>query len=217
MELSVNSFITLDGVMQAPGGPQEDPSNGFERGGWLVPHSYDNWGGVVDGWFRRADAILLGRNTFEMMRTYWSKVDQRDNIVATALNAGQKYIVSTTLSDNDAAWGPTTVLRDDVVERVRRLKEQPGGELQVHGSWLLVQTLHNAGLVDIYRLLQFPVVVGGGKRLFADGATSAMYEVAESESKVLRGGAVSLTLRQADFGTIGIGEYAVREGKETIA
>jgi dihydrofolate reductase len=217
MELSVNTFITLDGVMQAPGGPHEDPSNGFERGGWLVPHSSDNWGSVVDGWFRRADALLLGRNTFEMMRTYWSQVDQSDSVVATALNAGQKYVVSTTLSDNDAAWGPTTVLRDDVVEQVRRLKEQPGGELQVHGSWLLVQTLHNAGLVDIYRLLQFPVVVGGGKRLFADGATPAKYEVAESESKVLRGGAVSLTLRQADFGTIGIGEYAVREGKETIA
>jgi dihydrofolate reductase len=182
-----------------------------------VPHSYDNWGSVVDGWFRRADAILLGRNTFEMMRTYWSQVDQSGNIVATALNAGQKYVVSTTLSDNDAAWGPTTVLRDDVVARVRRLKEQPGGELQVHGSWQLVQTLHNVGLVDIYRLLQFPVVVGGGKRLFADGATSATYEVAESESKVLPGGAVSLTLRQANFGTIGVGEYAVREGKETIA
>jgi dihydrofolate reductase len=217
MELSVNTFITLDGVMQAPGGPQEDASNGFERGGWLVPHSFENWGSVVDGWFRKADALLLGRNTFEMMRTYWSQVDQSDNVVATALNAGQKYVVSTTLSDNDAAWGPTTVLRDDVVERVRRLKEQPGGELQVHGSWQLVQTLHKAGLVDIYRLLQFPVVVGGGKRLFADGATPATYEVAESESQVLRGGAVSLTLRQADFGTIGIGEYAVREGKETIA
>jgi dihydrofolate reductase len=217
MELSVHTFVTLDGVMQGPGGPQEDPSNGFEHGGWLVLHSYENWGSIVDGWFRRADAILLGRNTFEMMRTYWSQVAQRDNIVATALNSGQKYVVSTTLSDDAVEWGPTTVLRDNVVEQVRRLKDQPGDELQVHGSWQLVRTLHDAGLVDIYRLLQFPVVVGSGKRLFADGAMPATYEVAESESEVLRGGAVSLTLRQAEFGTIGTGEYVVREGKEAVA
>src|SRR5882762_3568175 len=217
MELSVHTFVSLDGVMQGPGGPQEDPSNGFERGGWLVPYSPDAWGKVVDGWFRRADAILLGRSTFQMMRTYWSQVTDPDSIVATALNTWRKYVVSTTLSDEDAAWGPTSVLRDNVVEQVRQLKEEPGRELQVHGSWQLVQTLHDAGLVDTYRLLQFPVVVGEGKRLFADGAgktTPAMYDVAESESEVLRGGAVSLTLRQAVFGTIGTGEYAVYDGKE---
>jgi dihydrofolate reductase len=217
MELSVHVFVSLDGVMQGPGGPQEDPSNGFKRGGWLVPYSDADWGSVVDGWFRRADAILLGRNTFEMMRTYWSQVTEPDNIAAIALNTWQKYVVSTTLSDEDAAWGPTTVLRDDVVEQVRRLKEQPGRELQVHGSWQLVRTLHDAGLVDTYRLLQFPVVVGDGKRLFADGATPTTFEVIESESAVLSGGAVSLTLRQAAFGTIGTGEYVIREGKETIA
>jgi dihydrofolate reductase len=217
MELSVHTFVSLDGVMQGPGGPQEDPSNGFERGGWLVPHSADAWGKVVDGWFRRADAILLGRSTFQMMRTYWSQVTDPDSIVATALNTWRKYVVSTTLSDEDAAWGPTKVLRDNVVEQVRRLKEEPGGELQVHGSWQLVRTLHDAGLVNTYRLLQFPVVVGEGKRLFADGATPATYDLAESESEVLRGGAVSLTLRQAVFGTIGAGEYAVHDGKEVTA
>jgi dihydrofolate reductase len=217
MELSVHTFVTLDGVMQGPGGPEEDTSNGFEHGGWLVPHSSDDWGSVVDGWFRRADAILLGRTTFEMMRAYWSQVNQTDDIVATALNTWQKYVVSTTLSDEDAAWGPTTVLRDDAVEQVRGLKEQPGRELQVHGSWQLVRTLNDAGLVDTYRVLQFPVVLGEGKRLFADGATPATYEVVESESEVLPGGAVSLTLRQAAFGSTGTGEYVVRDGKEAIA
>jgi dihydrofolate reductase len=181
-----------------------------------VPYSDAEWGRVVDGWFRRADAILLGRNIFEMMRTYWSQVTEPDNIAATALT-WQKYVVSTTLSAEDAAWGPTVVLRDDVVEQVRRLKEQPGRELQVHGSWQLVRTLHDAGLVDTYRLLQFPVVVGEGKRLFADGAKPATFEVTESESAVLSGGAVSLTLRRAAFGTIGTGQYVVREGRETIA
>jgi dihydrofolate reductase len=217
MELSVNTFVSLDGVMQGPGGPQEDPSNGFERGGWLVPHSAAGQLSPVDGWFRQADAFLLGRTTFEMMRPYWSRVTDPDNLVATALNTWKKYVVSSTLSDADAAWGNTTVLRGDVVEQVRRLKEQPGRELQVHGSWQLVRTLHDAGLVDIYRLIQFPVVIGDGKRLFAEGATPATYRITDSE--VLSGGAgvVSLTLRQAEFGSTGTGEFVVRDGKEAIA
>jgi dihydrofolate reductase len=217
MELSVHTFVSLDGVMQGPGGVQEDPSNGFQRGGWLVPHSSSGQLDPVDGWFQQADAILLGRTTFEMMRTYWSQVTDPDNLVATALNTWQKYVVSNTLSDADAAWGNTTVLRGDAVEQVRRLKQQPGGELQVHGSWQLVRTLHDAGLVDIYRLLQFPVVVGDGKRLFADGATPATYRI--TDSQVLSGGAgaVSLTLRQTEFGATGSGEFVVRDGKEAIA
>jgi dihydrofolate reductase len=125
--------------------------------------------------------------------------------------------VSSTLSDAEAAWGNTTVLRGDVVEQVRRLKEQPGRELQVHGSWRLARTLHDAGLVDTYRLLQFPVVVGDGKRLFADGATPATYRITESEVLSGGAGAVSLTLRQVEFGTTGSGEFVVRDGKEAIA
>ncbi|RVX45745.1 dihydrofolate reductase [Nonomuraea polychroma] len=217
MELSVHTFVSLDGIMQGPGGVQEDPSNGFERGGWLVPHTHAGQLSPVDGWFRRADAFLLGRTTFEMMRTYWSQVTDPENIVATALNTWQKYVVSDTLSDADTAWGKTTVLRGDIVDQVRRLKEQPGGELQVHGSWQLVRTLHDAGLVDTYRLLQFPVVVGDGKRLFADGATPATYRITESEVLSGGAGAVSLTLRQAGFGTTGTGEFVVRDGKEAIA
>jgi dihydrofolate reductase len=217
MELSVNTFVSLDGVMQGPGGAQEDPSNGFERGGWLVPHSDAGQLDPVDGWFRQADAFLLGRTTFEMMRTYWSQVTDPDNLVATALNTWRKYVVSNTLSDADAAWGNTTVLRGDVVEQVRRLKEQPGRELQVHGSWRLARTLHDAGLVDTYRLLQFPVVVGEGKRLFANGATPAAYRITESEVLGGGAGAVSLTLRQVEFGTAGTGEFVVSDGKEAIA
>ncbi|MEV0152057.1 MULTISPECIES: dihydrofolate reductase family protein [unclassified Nonomuraea] len=217
MELSVHTFISLDGVMQGPGGAGEDPSNGFERGGWMVPHAADGQLTPVDGWFRKADAILLGRSTFQMMRPYWSQVTDPDNIVATALNTWQKYVVSDTLSDADAAWGKTQVLRGDFVEQVRRLKQQPGGELQVHGSWRLVRALHDAGLVDVYRLIQFPVVVGEGKRLFADGAIPATYQIIESQVMSGGSGAVSLTLRQTAFATTGTGEFVVSDGKEAIA
>ncbi|WP_328520792.1 dihydrofolate reductase family protein [Kribbella sp. NBC_00359] len=216
MELSVNVFVSLDGVMQGPGGPDEDRSNGFEYGGWLVPHAADGQLDPVDWWFRQADAILLGRSTFEMMRTFWSQVTvEPDNIVSTALNTWKKYVVSNTLSDADAAWGDTTVLRgDDIVDQVRRLKEQPGRELQVHGSWQLVRTLHDAGLVDTYRLIQFPVVVGTGKRLFEAGAVPATYKITHGE--VLPGGAVSLTLRQDGFGSLGTGDIVVEDGKEVL-
>jgi dihydrofolate reductase len=218
MELSVNIFVSLDGVMQGPGGPDEDRSNGFGHGGWLVPHAGEGQLDPVDGWFREADAILLGRSTFEMMRTFWSQVTvEPDNIDSTALNTWKKYVVSNTLSDEDAAWGDTTVLRgDDIVDQVRRLKEQPGRELQVHGSWQLARTLHDAGLVDTYRLIQFPVVVGTGKRLFEDGAVPATYKIASAE--VLKGGSgvVSLTLRQDGFGSVGTGDIVVEDGKEVL-
>ncbi|MFF4011684.1 dihydrofolate reductase family protein [Streptomyces sp. NPDC001717] len=218
MELSVHTFVSLDGVMQGPGGVQEDPSGGFDRGGWLVPHSAEGQIDPVGKWFGRADAILLGRTTFEMMRRYWSQVTEPDNIVATALGTRQKYVVSNTLTDADAAWGKTTVLRgDDIVDQVRRLKERPGGELQVHGSWRLVRTLHDAGLVDIHRLIQFPVVVGAGKRLFDDGAVPSAYRITESQVAAGGSGAVSLTLHRTASGTTGAGEFVVRDGRESTA
>jgi dihydrofolate reductase len=213
MLLSVHTFVSIDGVMQGPGAPDEDTSNGFDRGGWLVRHVTDSSDEVVNGWYRRAGAILVGRSTFQMMRAYWSQVTDPGDLVATALNTWQKYVVSGTLSDDDADWGPTTVLRGDIVDEVRKLKELPGDELQVHGSWRLARTLHDAGLVDVYRLLQFPVVVGAGKRLFADGAIPATYQVDSAESTVLDGGAVALTLRQVEFGTVDPGAYTVRDGE----
>ena len=214
MELSVHTFVSLDGVMQGPGAPDEDRSNGFDRGGWLVPHSTAGQLDPVDGWFAQADAILFGRRTFEMMRAYWPKVTDPDNAVATVLNTARKYVVSSTLADADTGWGDTTVLRGDVVEQVRRLKEQPGRELQVHGSGQLVRTLHDAGLVDTYRILQFPVVVGDGKRLFGDGAVPASYRITESSTP--GGGALSFTLRQSGFGSVDAQAFEVRDGREVI-
>jgi len=119
------------------------------------------------------------------------------------------------VTDEQAAWSPTTVLRGDVVEQIRRLKDLPGAELQVHGSRRLVRTLHRAGLVDVYRLLQYPVVVGTGKRLFPDGSTPATFAIADESATVLPRGIVSLTLNPASLGTICAGAYTVAAGRST--
>lgn len=214
MKLSLNTFVSLDGVMQGPGGPDEDVTGGFARGGWVVPFVDEDFGRIVDQeWFAHADAVLLGRSTFDMMRTYWSAYPHQDELVAKVLNTYPKYLASTTLTDEQAAWGPTTVLRDDVVARVRRLKERPGRELQVHGSWQLAQTLHDAGLVDIYRLLVFPVVLGSGKRLFDERTRSTAFRTLSQTGTAA--GATHLVLEPAGFSR---GKFAIVDGREvTIA
>lgn len=178
MRLSVNVFLTADGVMQGPGGVDEDPSGGFDRGGWLVPYVDEDFGTIVDSWFAQADAILLGRSTYDMMHPYWRQVTDPDNLVATKLNGLTKYVASTTLTD--PVWENTTVISADVVEAVTRLKASGDGELQVHGSCGLVKTLQDAGLVDEYRLIVFPVLVGAGKRLFSDGAAASGLKLVDS-------------------------------------
>ncbi|MEV2276694.1 dihydrofolate reductase family protein [Nocardiopsis sp. NPDC049922] len=215
MRLSVNTFLTLDGVMQGPGGAQEDTSGGFTRGGWLMPFADEDMGRIVDGWFARTEELLLGRTTFEMMRPYWSAVTDRRNTVAKILNTYPKHLVTTTLTEKDADWGDTTVIADRVEERVRELKERPGGELQVHGSWRLAQTLHRAGLVDVFRLLVFPVVVGQGKRLFDEGSVPTGFRVESAETT--ENGLVSLSLvPDPDIDLFGGGEFAVVDGRETV-
>ena len=199
MLLSVNTFVSLDGVMQGPGAPEEDPSNGFDRGGWVMPFA-DHLGGVVDDdWFAQADAILLGRTTYQLMQPYWSTITDPDDPVAAALNGLPKYVVSTTLTPERATWANTEVISHDVTDRVAQLKQAPGRELQVHGSWQLAQTLHQAGLVDIYRLLVFPVVVGAGKRLFDNGSKPVSFEV---DSQKPSGPLTALDLRPREF-TVG--------------
>ena len=213
MKLSLNIFVSLDGVMQGPGGPEEDTTGGFTRGGWLVPHVDEDFGRIVDQeWFAHADAVLLGRTTFEMMRPYWNAYPNQDELVARVLNTFPKYLASTTLTDDQAAWGPTTVLRDDVVAQVRELKQRPGRELQVHGSWQLAQTLHNAGLVDVYRLLVFPVVVGAGKRLFDDTTRPSAFRTVASASTAA--GVTHQVLEPAEFTR---GDLAIVDGEAVIS
>jgi len=178
-KLVVGTFLTLDGVMQAPGGPEEDRSGGFGHGGWLVPWFDETMGQVMTDWIRGADGLVLGRKTYEIFAAHWPHVGD-DDPIAAKLNAVRKHVASRTLRRLE--WSNSAVIEGDVATAVRRLKEGPGGELQVHGSGALVQTLLEHGLVDELRLWIFPVLLGTGKRLFAEGTVASRLELVETRT-----------------------------------
>ncbi|GAA1367465.1 dihydrofolate reductase family protein [Catellatospora chokoriensis] len=180
MRLTLTEFVTLDGVYQGPGGPAEDTTDGFVHGGWVVPFFDDVLGGYITGVFGEVDAFLLGRRTYDIFAEAWPRSTDPADPIAAALNTLPKYVASGTLTAAD--WHRSTVLGGDVVAEVAKLKEQSGRELQIHGSGALAQTLFDAGLIDLVRLIVFPVVLGSGKRLFAEGRTPSRFRLADVTS-----------------------------------
>lgn len=188
----VTEFLTLDGVMQAPGGPDEDREDGFPYGGWQMEYGYDDAqikkrGEAVDA----SDAFLLGRRTYDIFASYWPH-QPLTNKWAAVLNPRPKYVVSRTLSE-PLSWQNTTLIKDDVVESIRALKEQPGGDISVLGSGNLVQTLIDNDLVDELALTVYPLILGTGKRLFENGFDARKFELVDSLPG--KGGGVMLMYR----------------------
>jgi dihydrofolate reductase len=202
-KLVVTTFLTLDGVMQSPGAPQEDPSGGFKHGGWLVPHADADMGQQMVDWFSRAEDFLLGRSTYEVFAGHWPHVPTEGDPIATALNTLPKHVASRTLDHVD--WNGAELIEGDVADAVAALKAQDGGELQVHGSAGLIQTLLEHDLIDELRLIVFPVVLGEGKRLFGDGTAPAGLSL--TSSSTTGAGAVILTYERA--GDVDVGSFAL--------
>lgn len=180
MKLTTITNVSVDGVMQGLGGQDEDRRGGFERGGWALPLFDSEAEAFLSGVYQRADAFLFGRRTYEIFAGYWGVMDPSDNDIAGALNTRPKYVASTTLTDPQ--WADTTVLSGDVTTAIGELKARPGGELQVHGSGVLVRWLLDNHLVDEIILLTYPVVVGQGTRLFPDTGPDTALDLVDSRS-----------------------------------
>jgi dihydrofolate reductase len=180
VKLTTITNVSVDGVMQGLGGPDEDRRGGFERGGWALPLFDDKAETFLGEVYQRADAFLFGRRTYEIFAGYWGAIADPANPIAAALNTRPKYVASTTLTD--PKWADTTVLSGDLAAAIGELKAKPAGELQVHGSGNLVRWLFDNHLVDEIILLTYPVVVGQGTRLFPDTGPDAALELVESRS-----------------------------------
>ncbi|MFI6002894.1 dihydrofolate reductase family protein [Streptomyces sp. NPDC051366] len=204
-KLTLTTFVTLDGVMQAPGGPEEDPGGGFEYGGWLTPFYDEGVGAFTTELFDRAAAFLLGRRTYEIFADYWPKRTDPTDLIASRLNGLPKYVASTTLKE--PAWAGTTVIDGEQLQsEIMRIKDGLEGhrELQVHGSGQLAQWLLARDLVDELNLEVYPVSLGAGRRLFPTGGLPTAYELAAS--RTTPNGAAILTYRptgRPTFGTFG--------------
>jgi dihydrofolate reductase len=178
-KLHVGTFLTLDGVMQAPGGPDEDRDGGFEHGGWSFHYWDEPMGEKITEATLRADALVLGRRTYEIFASYWPNQPE-DNPVAAKLNSVPKYVASRSL--DEVTWQNSKLLEGDAAEAVAKLKDELDGEIQVTGSANLLQSLIKADLVDAYQLWVFPLVLGKGKRLFGDGAIPGAFKLVDQQT-----------------------------------
>jgi dihydrofolate reductase len=202
--LSANTFLTLDGVMQAPGGPQEDPTGGFSHGGWSAGYWDDAMMARMGEIMGNPFDLLLGRKTYEIFAAHWPYAESPD----FSLNKAKKYVASRTLASVE--WQNSELLRGDVIEAVKTLKAQDGPEIQIHGSADLLQTLIKNDVIDEFRIWLFPLVIGRGKRLFGDGTVPAGLRLAHSET--FGTGVVVATYARA--GEIKAGSFALEEPTE---
>jgi dihydrofolate reductase len=166
-KIVVSEFVSLDGVMQAPGGAEEDTEGGFSHGGWTMPYWHDEIGANFGQEMSKGDALLLGRKTWQIHGGAFEPMEEGDPF-GDVMNGMPKYVVSTTL-DSAGAWRNSTLISGDVVEQIRALKAQPGKNILIDGSSVLVHTLAQNDLIDEYHLLVYPVVLGSGKKVFPDG------------------------------------------------
>jgi len=180
MRLVLHSFMSLDGVVQAPGQPDEDGDGGFAYGGWTATFSDPAFGESMVRWISQADAFLLGRRTYDIFAGYWPKITDAAHPIAAPLNALPKYVA--TLTSARLEWEGSRRLSEDVVNDIKELKLAPGRELQVHGSGEFAQILIRENLIDEYRLLTFPVHLGVGKRLFRETLPPAALQLSESRT-----------------------------------
>src|SRR5712691_10159492 len=210
-KLVVGTFLSLDGVMQAPGGPDEDRDGRFENGGWSVKYWDDMMGKLIVEQTLQADALLLGRKTYEIFAAHWPRVTDPKDPVASKLNTMRKYVASQTLGKVE--WRNSTLLRGDVAKAVAHLKEQAGGDIGVTGSSNLIQTLLKHDLIDEFRLWVFPVIVGSGKRLFGRGTIPGAFRLVDVKAST--SGVVIHRYERA--GKIEHGTFAVDERGKTAA
>jgi dihydrofolate reductase len=194
-KLIVYEFLTLDGVMQAPGGKDEDRSGGFEHGGWQQPYFDEVFAEAVTTGLAEAGGFVLGRRTWEIFAAYWPTAPVEERSVADPLNTLPKYVASRTLSES-LGWSNSTLIAGDLAEGVRRLKSESGKDLQLFGSGDLMQTLMRDDLIDEYRLMIHPVVLGSGARLFRDG--NPRRPLTLTDSKTSTTGVLMLTYRPAE-------------------
>jgi dihydrofolate reductase len=204
-KLVVNTFVSLDGIMQAPGGPEEDPTGGFDQGGWSVSFWDEQMMQSMTEFMAKPFDLILGRKTYEIFAAYWPHTDESG---AAELNRATKHVASGTLDTLE--WENSRLIEGEVGEAVARLKEEDGPELQVHGSSDLIQTLLRHGLIDQFRVWIFPVVLGTGKRLFGEGAPPAALKLVDNQ--VSSTGVVLATYEPA--GEIPIGSFGLEQPTE---
>jgi dihydrofolate reductase len=214
-KLIASAFVSLDGIMQAPGGPEEDPTGGFTKGGWMFNFTDDSMDISESGFDGRNRELVLGRRTYEIFEAYWP-YQPDDHPIAIALNAAKKYVASHTRTK--LHWNNSVLLRDDVVQAISALKGQPGPDLQIIGSSHLIQVLQAATLINEYNVWTFPVVLGRGKRLFSDSAKPSALRLVNS--KLSKTGVVMSTyvpdgkIRPGTFESAGPSEMELERRKK---